>query len=388
MNKKNFIKFAIVFAIFMAIIWGVLLGKEKVQTIAVKMKLDKIPVIGKLIKPPAEAVEAPEKAIAPEEDILIKAYRVAKRPFEDTLPTLGTVKGFREIDLKFEVAGVIDSFNFREGEEIREGDIITTLNQRDALLKMKYNEIELEKYKKLYEIGSITELRLEQAELEYESSKNDLEKTYLYAPRDGMLGSRDGEVGEYVTPNDRVATLIDSLDVFVEVGIIEKDVGRARVGESAKVFVDTYPEKGFDGIIDNVSPVIEGRSRTQTIKIRVKNDDALLLPGMFTRALIAVYSTDNAIVVPSVAINKVEAGYIVFVVHESEPPEEEEGDEEAEIVEYGTVEARPIEFEHRSSDYSVIKRGIEEGELIVIETQEKLQENTKVIISEIQEQLF
>jgi len=390
MNKQAKVaKLLIVLIIITFITVIALVKKEEISLLFQKLKLKKIPLIEKLTKPKERVEEAEEEAI-PEEEILIKAYRVAKRSFEDTLPTLGTVKGFREIDLKFEISGIIDSLNFREGEEIREGDIIATLNQKDALLKLKYNELEVNKYKQLYEIGSITKLRLEQAQLEYESAENDLEKTYLYAPRDGMLGTRDAEVGEYVSPNDKIGTLIDSLDVFIEVGIIEKDIGKARVGDEAKIFVDTYPDKEFMGIVDNVSPVIEGKSRTQTIKIRVKNDEKFLLPGMFTRALIASYSTDDAIIVPSLAINKTEEGYIVFVVHEAEEEEETETEEdfEDEDVERGTVEARPIEIEYRSSDYTVLRRGLEEDELVVVETQEKLKDQAPIIIAEIQEQLF
>lgn len=380
MKRPVLIRILIIVIAIMLAAGAVWWGRGKIKDLASKLKLEKIPLIEKFIKR-EEVPTVPEEEMIPEEEILVKVYRVAKRSFEDTLPALGTIRGFREIDLKFEIAGLIDSFNFREGERIREDDIIATLNQKDALLKLKYNEIEVDKYRKLYEIGSIAKIRLEQAELEYESAKNDLEKTYLYAPRDGILGSRNAEVGEYVTPNDKMATLIDSLDVFVELGIIETDIGKVRVGEEARVFVDTYPDTEFKGIVDNLSPVVEGRSRTQTAKIRVRNDDGLLLPGMFTRALIAVYATDNAIIVPSVALNKAEEGYVVFIIHETE-------EETEEAIGYGTAESRPIEFEYRSSDYSVIKRGIKEGELVVVETQEKLKDGSRVAIAEIQEQLF
>lgn len=382
MTREKITKILTILLIIVFITGGLFLGRKKAVDLLIKLQLTKIPFVEKLIKKPEAVPDEIEKETVIEEEILVKVYRVAKKPFEDMLPALGTIKGFREIDLRFEISGVVESLNFREGEEVKEGDIIATLNQKDALLKLKYNEIEVEKHQKLFDIGSIIKMKLDQVHLEYDSAKNDLEKTYLYAPRDGILGSRDAEVGEYITPNDKVGVLIDSLDVFVEVGIIEKDIGRVRVGEKAQVFVDAYPDRDFGGVVDNIAPVIEGRSRTQTIKIRVRNDDAMLLPGMFARTLIAIYSTDSAIIVPSVALNKVEEGYVVFVVQETEEKDEEEA------VGYGIAEARPIEFEYRSSDYSVIKRGLKEGELVVIETQEKLKDKVKVAISEVQEQLF
>ncbi|MCM8782360.1 MAG: hypothetical protein NC828_04850, partial [Candidatus Omnitrophica bacterium] len=53
------------------------------------------------------------KVEIPQEPILVKVYKTQKRDFDDNLPLLGTVKGFKEIDLKFETTGVIESFNFK-----------------------------------------------------------------------------------------------------------------------------------------------------------------------------------------------------------------------------------------------------------------------------------
>jgi len=401
----------VVITIVVGIVWGrAKMDKgfiEKIGVIAreaaTRLKLDKIPFLKKFFK---KEEAPPQLEEMPEEAVLVKVYKVARRDFQDTLPSLGNIKGYREMDLKFEVNGIIDSINFREGERIREGDIIASLDQYDSLLKLKYAKIELDKNKKLFELGSIIKIRLDQAELEYESAKSDLDKTYLYAPRDGVLGTRDAEVGEFATSNDKIVTLIDDSDVFVEIGVIERDIGRVKVGQKAKIFVDPYPDTEFKGKLDNVSPVVEGRSRTQTSKIRINNSKRLLLPGMFARVLIDVYSKENAIVIPNTALNKGEEGYRTFVVHKSESEEdaleegleeglEEDAEEEAakvfieeEAGEPGLAEARPITFEYRSSDYSVIKEGLEEDELVVVETQEKLKDKMNVIITEVQEQFL
>jgi hypothetical protein len=112
--------------------------------------------------------------------------------------------------------------------------------------------------------------------------------------------------------------------------------------------------------------------------------------------LVDIYAKENTIVIPNAALNREEEGYVTFVVHRTEPkmPEEEllvEEPEEAfidEAGEPGIAEARPILFEYRSSDFSVIKEGLEEDELVVIETQEKLKDKMKVIITEVQEQFL
>ena len=394
--------------IFLLIMAGVILfgrteqGKAYVENIKSSvmeslkgLPLDKVPFLNKFFAK-EEVLPIPDEM--PEDAILVKVYKVARRDFEDTLPSLGTVKGYREMDMRFEINGVVDSMNFREGEDVREGDIIASLDQYDALLKLKYAQIELDKSKKLFEIGSIIKAKLEQSELEYESAKSDLDKTYLYAPRDSVLGTRDAEIGEFVTSNDKIVTLIDDADVFVEIGVIERDIGKVSVGQKAKVYVDPYPDADFKGKVDNVSPVIEGRSRTQAVKIKISNTKRLLLPGMFARVLVDVYTKENAVVIPNTALNKTEEGYVVFVVHMTVAEDEEEFEEaedepeeifiEEEVGEPGVAEARPILFEYRSSDFSVIKEGIEEDELVVVETQEKLNDQMNVIVTEVQEQFL
>ena len=96
-----------------------------------------------------------------EEAIPVKGFKVKKTEFKDTLPSIGSVKGSKETDLKFQIAGIIESFNFEEGEKVQEGDIIASLVQRDALLKLKYAEVELSKNQKLYDIGAISPVKLE-----------------------------------------------------------------------------------------------------------------------------------------------------------------------------------------------------------------------------------
>jgi Membrane-fusion protein len=136
-------------------------------------------------------ITSKSKPITFEEDaVAVKAYKIKRMDFKDTLPALGSIKGFREIDLKFQVSGILESLNFEEGEKIQEGDIIASLDQRDALLKLKYAEIELGKNKKLFELGAINSLKMEQAKLEYESAKSDLDKTNIYAVSNGIMGPR------------------------------------------------------------------------------------------------------------------------------------------------------------------------------------------------------
>lgn len=361
-----------------------------------------------------------EAAVTFEEEASpVKAYKIKKIDFKDTLPVLGNIKGFKEVELKFQVAGMLESYNFEEGEKVQEGDIVASLVQKEALLKLKYSEIELNKNQKMFEIGAISQMKMDQAKLEYESAKTDLDKTNIYAFSNGLLGSRIVDVGSYVTPNDKIGTFISIDKVYAEYNIIEKDVPKIALGQKAEVFVDAYPSKSFTGVVDRIAPIIEGKSRTEVIKIELDNKEGVLKPGMFTRALIATYEKKEDLVIPASAVKKQEADYFVYVIHKEEPKKEEVADKEKDKkkkkgfelpffkkkekekpkeepkqeikekpIEYGTVEIRKIKPGYMTQDLIEVADGLKEDELIIVEVQEEFKDKTKVEISEVQEGLI
>ena len=347
----------------------------------------------------------------------VKVYKVKRTDFRDTLPCLGNVRGYKQIDLKFQVAGVLESFNFEEGEKIQEGDIIASLIQKDALLKLKYAEVELKKNQQLFEIGAINPIKLEQAKLEYESAKSDLDKTNIYAMSNGVLATRGMDAGSYFSPNetgDKVGVFVSVDKVYAEFNVIEKDVPKVAVGQKVDVFCDAYPTKSFSGTIDRLAPIIEGRSRTETIKIELDNKEGLLKPGMFVRALVYTYEKKDALVVPSSAMKKKETEYFVYVVNkeEAKPKTEEKPrkdekkkfslfggmkkakkDEEPKPEmkekepEVGIVEIRTIKVGYTTQDLIEVEEGLKEDELVITEVQEEFKDKARVEISEVQEGL-
>lgn len=313
----------------------------------------------------------------------VKVYKTKKMDFKDTLPVMGRIEGFKEIELKFDAKGILESFNFEEGERILEGDIIASLDQKDALLKLKYSALELEKFQKLFDLGGIDRTALEQKKLEYESAKRDLEKTNIYAPSDGYLGSKEKHAGSYITPQDKIGSFVDFGEVYAAFDVIEEDSPKIELGQSVEVYLDAYPGTTYTGTIDTVSPVIEGRTRTQKIKIELDNKDNKLRPGMFTRAVINTYEKKDALIIPAASFKKKGQQYFIYVVHR----EVKEGEEES-VSEAGTVEEREIEVGYLTYDMAEISKGLKEGELIIRELHQDFKDKDNVEITEVQETIF
>ncbi len=339
-----------------------------------------------------EKKEIPQQQVE-QPPLPVKVYKIARVNFRDTLPALGSIRGFREYDLKFLVPGAIEYINFREGEKITQGDIIASLDQKEALLKLEYTKIEYEKMKKLFELGSILESKFKQSQIEYQSSKTELDKTNLVAFSDGYIGSVSAEKGANVTPQDKVAVFVDFKDVFVEFGVIEKEISKLKEGQNIELALDAFPDEIFKGQVDSLSPIVEGRTRTMKVRAKIANPDEKIKPGMFGRVAVLVYEKDDAFVVPSGCFKKKDDQYYVFVIHPDEEPGagyEEETAAEAPGGQGtgGTVEIRNIEIQYATPDSIEIKEGLEEGELVAVDVEQDLQDKAKVEITETQEGIF
>lgn len=347
------------------------------------------------VRPPG-APEISEEALP----VPVRTFKASRIEFTDLLPTLGTVRGEKEVTLKFEVNGVIKSMDFREGDIVTQGQVLATLEDKDARLRLEYarskqqtaqKQLDLARKRlsineRLYKIGAIIKPKLEESQIEVEQAESqlttakkeaelaeaELAKTVLKAPLDGVMGTREAEVGEFVTvsPPTIVATLLDVGWVFVELGIIEKDIERIRMGQKVKVSVDSLPNTSFDGTIDNLAPIIEGKSRTLTAKVKVENATGQLLPGMFARADIAVFEKPNALVVPTSALK------------------DADGDGKFEsvfVVEGESAHLKPIVLGYLTTDYAEIASGIDEGAQVVTEVRGSLKEGGAVSLLEAEE---
>lgn len=339
-----------------------------------------------------------EQAQAPKEKVVaVKGFKVGRYNYEDSLNVLGTLKGAVEFKLSFEIPGVISSINYREGERYEEGALLLSLRQDDILLRLKKSQADLNKmqtsvkiaedkekeHEKLFAMGAIPKSTLEKVTHEMEAAKYEaeasrleakaqeaiLEKSNLYAPSAGMIGSLNVEEGETISSNTLVGTHVMTEYVNAEFGIVEKDVSKIALGQKAKVFIDAFPDKTFEGVIDNVAPVVSGSSRTATAKVRLENPDRLLLPGMFCRVRVLLYSKKNTLVVPTDAVQGSEGEQFIYIINKEKE----------------SVEKRPITIGYTRPDYSQIDAGVSEGEVIAISGLEQLEDGKKVRLLDVQE---
>jgi len=148
----------------------------------------------------------------------------------------------------------------------------------------------------------------EQAQASLNSATVNLEHTTIYAPVDGIVISRDVDVGQTVAASLQAPTLFtiagDLRQMQVHSNISEADVGRIQVGQKATFSVDAFPERKFEGTLTQIrnSPTTVQNVVTYIGIIDVSNDDLALKPGMTATVSILAARRDGVLKLPNIAL--------------------------------------------------------------------------------------
>jgi len=156
--------------------------------------------------------------------------------------------------------------------------------------------------------------QVEQSEASLKSAKIRLGYTVLTATEPGYIGERYVDEGNLLSNNSPLVSIIGIDKIIVQATIIEKDYGRIKVGQTAEIKVDAFPETTFAGKVARIAPVLEETSRVAKVELEVENKERLLKPGMFAIVSVVLQEKQAVQVVPTEAIIKSSGKEGIFVV--------------------------------------------------------------------------
>ncbi|MDQ3321118.1 MAG: efflux RND transporter periplasmic adaptor subunit, partial [Acidobacteriota bacterium] len=126
--------------------------------------------------------------------------------------------------------------------------------------------------------------------------------TIIRAPLAGFISERPTAVGEYVTPASRIATLVRTNPIKVNIQLPEASAGQVRPGMSVSVSVAAYSDRQFAGQITNINPSLDADTRAVIVEAQIDNSENLLRPNMFATARILQPGGGESVFVPRSAI--------------------------------------------------------------------------------------
>lgn len=137
--------------------------------------------------------------------------------------------------------------------------------------------------------------------------------TPLKAPFSGVVTKTQASPGDVIDAGRDVFTVADLSRVWVQAEVYEKDLGRLRIGQSAFITVDTYPNQSFEGKVAYISDVLDPQTRTARVRCEVANSDLRLKKDMFANIELPTKFSKQAIAVPASALQDVEGKNVVFI---------------------------------------------------------------------------
>ncbi len=205
-----------------------------------------------------------DMAVAGIQAIPVKVTKVKLENIEKTLEHVGNIKAKDEAGVYPKVSGKIIEKVKEEGSVVKRDDVIAYVD-RD-------------------EVGFT------------------FEKAPVEAPIEGVVGRMYVDIGSSVTPSTEIALVINMDQVKINIQIPEKYLPQIAIGQSAKVTVDAYPDKVFEGKVTKISPVLDLETRSAPLEITIDNPYSELKSGMFARVKLIVQMHKNVVVVPKEAI--------------------------------------------------------------------------------------
>ncbi len=317
----------------------------------------------------------------------------------------GKIRAQQFVEVRARVEGYLEDMMFAEGTYVKKDQVLFIIDpkqykaqvDRAEALVTKNKAIalkaerDLARIKPLYEQKAASQLDLDNAIAAYESAKADvqvseanltearlaLSYTTVRSPISGYISERHVDIGTLVGlgAQSLLANVVKSDTVLVEFKMTDLDyqkskarnvnLGQKDTSRHWDPFVTiTMADKTqykYKGLVDFADPLVDAKSGTFSVRAEMPNPDRELLPGQFTNVRVLLDVRENAVAVPTKAITIEKSGSFIYVVKAD-----------------ASVEKRFIQTGPEVENATIVERGLNPNEIIVVEGQHKLSHGTKV----------
>jgi len=353
-------------------------------------------VVGVRMRNTAETARTAQEGSKASRVIPVAAAPVAQRDLPIYLDGLGNVAAFKTVTVRSQVDGRLEQVLFREGQEVRRGELLAQIDSRPFQIQLRQAEgalardsallksgkLNLERFIALREQKLIAQQQVDDQqaavgqlegavrvdEAQIENAKLNIDYARIVAPIDGITGVRLVDPGNIIRANDQTGlVLITQLDPIAVLFTLPAE-NLPKVAEQMRagpLSVEAYSQDGDTQLARGKLELIDNQINAATATMRMKavfpNPKRLLWPNQFVKTRLLLTVRKNAIVVPATAVQRGPKGLFVYVIRADQ-----------------TVEMRPVEVELTQGDLSLVRSGLKPGEQVVTDGQNQLRPDSRV----------
>ena len=182
-----------------------------------------------------------------------------------------------------------------------------------------------------------------------ETTRRSLTFNAFHTPVNGIVLEKKALEGMRFMPGEMLYQIADLSSVWVIADVFEQDIALVKTGAKARVKINAYPDKLFEGVITYVYPTLNPATRTVPVRLEIDNPGGLLKPAMFAQVEITVADRGKVLTVPVSAVIDSGTRHIALV----------------QLAE-GRFEPRAVSLGKRSDNYVEVLNGVAEGEQVVV----------------------
>ena len=317
----------------------------------------------------------------------VQTATAVERAVPRLLTVTGSLRASQESDLAADASGKVLHTSCERGQAVKKGDILALVDARavgfaasaaEAQAKVAQSQLEqarrdCERVKHLLETRAISQAEFDRqtatcasqewsaaaAEAQQQSASKMLGDASIRAPFDGVIGERFVNVGQYVQPNTRVASIYASDPLRLELTVPEANVASVATETPVSFTVVGYGDEAFTGHVKYISPNVRESTRDLVVEALVPNADGRLRPGMFAVAKLPL-GTQLAPVVPAAALVRDDTGTRLFAVIGRQ------------------IQERLVQTGESSGDGVAIVAGVKPGDVVVLRPGAEVHDGARV----------
>ncbi|MFZ5642997.1 MAG: efflux RND transporter periplasmic adaptor subunit [Bacillota bacterium] len=335
----------------------------------------------------------------------VEVATVVSRPFGEELSVAGTVSPFAEATVSPKISGRVVAVHATIGQRVSQGQALLTVDQTDYQVALRTAEANLssaransiqaetsyenakinyQRTEELFNQGAVAKAQLEAAELQLataetgyranlaqiqqcdaalDKARTDYDNTVVASPFSGVVAQRTADVGEMVSPQTPVFTVIQDKPLLVKVNLSESTVMQVTLNQKVDILV-AATGKTYQGTVSAVAPQADQNTKAFAAEITLDNPGEEVKSGMVADLRLTTRKVDNALVVPTDALLEKDNGSAIFVV---------EGD---------IAKERKVTTGMVGQGYTQVASGLNEGELVVVKGNHLLVDGMKVQVKE------
>jgi len=254
--------------------------------------------------------------------------------------------------------------NLKRAEKLIEsGDVSRSFyddqRARRDQLKEQY-EVQVAQARQNYAGVDVSRTNVANAQAALALARKSLSYAIIPAPIDGFVSERTADLGEYVSPQQKVVTIVRTNPLRIRIDIPEQAIPEVKVGQSVSIATSAWPDKNFAGRIARIAPNVSAQSRTLTVEAEIENSGNALKPGQFATVRILQERAEPAVLIPSRAVVNDAGVSRVYVIKD------------------GHAEQRLVQTGQTAGDLIEIKSGVAADELVATSNLEQLSDGIAV----------